>query len=140
MCDGGAFLLIYKSLLIWYTDTQNRVRLTTSVGCRSFVDLLFSLRLANHRIFQQLTTNWCPEREEHGYFLTPLFKCNTNPRVATAHRWAVVDVIARLDRPTGPRVFHPLDVQATNFEQSASTTRTESGTMLAFIKQSDSTI
>ncbi|KAI0304151.1 hypothetical protein BC826DRAFT_214813 [Russula brevipes] len=56
--------------------------------------------LANHRIFQQLTTNWCPEREEHGYFLTPLFKCNTNPRVATAHRWTMVDVIARLDRPT----------------------------------------
>ncbi|KAN0126871.1 hypothetical protein V8E52_000511 [Russula decolorans] len=56
--------------------------------------------LANHRIFQQLTTNWCPEREEHGYLLTPLFKCSTNPRVATAHRWSMLDVIARLDKPT----------------------------------------
>ncbi len=58
-------------------------------------------RLANHRIFQQLTTNWCPEREEHGYFLTPLFKCSTNPRVVTAHRWTMVDVISKLDKPTG---------------------------------------
>ncbi|KAH8999160.1 hypothetical protein EDB92DRAFT_1791181, partial [Lactarius akahatsu] len=47
-----------------------------------------------------LTTNWCPEREEHGYFLTPLFKCTTNPRVATAHRWTMVDVISKLDKPT----------------------------------------
>ncbi|KAI0268312.1 hypothetical protein BC834DRAFT_686467 [Gloeopeniophorella convolvens] len=57
--------------------------------------------LANHRILQQLTTNWCPDREEHGYFLTPLFKCSTNPRVATAHRWTMVDVISRFDKPTG---------------------------------------
>ncbi|KAF8272474.1 hypothetical protein EI94DRAFT_1566136, partial [Lactarius quietus] len=48
----------------------------------------------------QLTTNWCPEREEHGYFLTPLFKCTTNPRVATAHRWTMVDVVSKLDEPT----------------------------------------
>ncbi|KAI0251360.1 hypothetical protein BJV78DRAFT_1126595, partial [Lactifluus subvellereus] len=47
-----------------------------------------------------LTTNWCPEREEHGYFLTPLFKCSTNPRVATAHRWMMVDVVSKLDKPT----------------------------------------
>ncbi|KAI9507026.1 hypothetical protein F5148DRAFT_165934 [Russula earlei] len=56
--------------------------------------------LANHRIFQQSTTNWCPEREEHGYFLTPLFKCATNPRVSTAHCWTMVDVISKLDKPT----------------------------------------
>lgn len=56
--------------------------------------------LTNHHVFQQLTTNWCPEREEHGYFLTPLFKCTTNPRVATAHRWTMVDVISKLDKPT----------------------------------------
>ncbi|KAI0062133.1 hypothetical protein BV25DRAFT_1991775 [Artomyces pyxidatus] len=56
--------------------------------------------LSNYRIFQQLTTNWCPEREEHGYFLTPLFKCSTNPRVATAHRWMMADVIGKMDRPT----------------------------------------
>ena len=62
-------------------------------------------RLANHHVFQQLTTNWCPEREEHGYFLTPLFKCTTNPRVATAHRWTMVDVISQLDKPTGCRAL-----------------------------------
>src|SRR6266404_5322686 len=62
-------------------------------------------RLANHHVFQQLTTNWCPEREEHGYFLTPLFKCTTNPRVATAHRWIMVDVTSKLDKPTGCRTL-----------------------------------
>ncbi|KAI0307209.1 hypothetical protein B0F90DRAFT_1622036 [Multifurca ochricompacta] len=55
--------------------------------------------LENYCVFQQLTTNWCPEREEHGYYLTPLFKCSTNPRVATAHRWMMVDVISKLDKP-----------------------------------------
>ncbi|KAI0044136.1 hypothetical protein FA95DRAFT_1597592 [Auriscalpium vulgare] len=56
--------------------------------------------LSNYRIFQQLTTHWCPDREEHGYFLTPLFKCSTNPRVVTAHRWMMIDVIGKMDRPT----------------------------------------
>ncbi|OBZ75959.1 hypothetical protein A0H81_04932 [Grifola frondosa] len=57
-------------------------------------------QLGNYRVFQQSTTAWCPEREEHGYFLTPIFKCNTNPRVTTAHRWTVVDIAMKLDRPT----------------------------------------
>ncbi|KAJ6500820.1 hypothetical protein C8R45DRAFT_1123429 [Mycena sanguinolenta] len=56
--------------------------------------------LSNYRVLQELTTSWCPEREEHGYLLTPLFKCSTNPRVATAHRWNMVDVMARLSKPT----------------------------------------
>ncbi|TFY54719.1 hypothetical protein EVG20_g9593 [Dentipellis fragilis] len=56
--------------------------------------------LSNYRVFQQLTTSWCPEREEHGYFLAPLFKCSTNPRVATAHRWSSVDVVGRMSKPT----------------------------------------
>jgi len=60
-------------------------------------------RLSNYRVFQQPTTSWCPEREEHGYLLTPAFKCNTNPRVATAHRWSSVDVLARMTKPTGER-------------------------------------
>ncbi|KAJ7684320.1 hypothetical protein DFH06DRAFT_1354182, partial [Mycena polygramma] len=56
--------------------------------------------LSNYRVLQELTTSWCPEREEHGYLLTPLFKCSTNPRVATAHRWNMVDVMARISKPT----------------------------------------
>ncbi|KAJ6548181.1 hypothetical protein DFH09DRAFT_1320511 [Mycena vulgaris] len=58
--------------------------------------------LANALFETQLTTSWCPEREEHGYLLTPLFKCNTNPLVATAHRWNMVDVdvMARMSKPT----------------------------------------
>ncbi|KAJ7310589.1 hypothetical protein DFH08DRAFT_792024 [Mycena albidolilacea] len=56
--------------------------------------------LSNYRVLQELTTSWCPEREEHGYLLTPLFKCSTNPRVATAHRWTAVDVVARMNKPT----------------------------------------
>ncbi|KAH7890074.1 hypothetical protein F5I97DRAFT_1965178 [Phlebopus sp. FC_14] len=56
--------------------------------------------LTNYRVLGQLTTYWCPEREEHGYFLTPVFKCNTNPRVITAHRWSIVDVIGHMSKPT----------------------------------------
>ncbi|KAH8100307.1 mitochondrial ribosomal subunit S27-domain-containing protein [Cristinia sonorae] len=52
-------------------------------------------QLANYRVFQESTTSWCPEREEHGYFLTPAFKCVTNPRVSTAHRWVPVDIVAK---------------------------------------------
>ncbi|KAG0692340.1 hypothetical protein DFH29DRAFT_1048614 [Suillus ampliporus] len=56
--------------------------------------------LSNYRVLGQLTTHWCPEREEHGYFITPIFKCNTNPRVTTAHRWTAVDVIGTMNKPT----------------------------------------
>ncbi|KAJ7237730.1 hypothetical protein B0H12DRAFT_1138455 [Mycena haematopus] len=56
--------------------------------------------LSNYRVLQEITTSWCPEREEHGYLLTPLYKCSTNPRVATAHRWNMVDVMARMSKPT----------------------------------------
>ncbi|CCM04570.1 uncharacterized protein FIBRA_06751 [Fibroporia radiculosa] len=56
-------------------------------------------QLGNYRVFQQSTTAWCPEREEHGYFLTPAFKCHTNPRVSTAHRWVVVNMSSKLNRP-----------------------------------------
>ncbi|KAL4065176.1 hypothetical protein J3A83DRAFT_4190594 [Scleroderma citrinum] len=59
-----------------------------------------STRLKNYRILAQPTTYWCPEREEHGYLLTPIFKCSTNPRVMTAHRWASVDVIGHMKEPT----------------------------------------
>ncbi|KAI0747769.1 hypothetical protein C8Q80DRAFT_1168343 [Daedaleopsis nitida] len=61
---------------------------------------LLRTQLGNYRVFQQSTTTWCPEREEHGYCLTPVFKCSTNPRVTTAHRWFAVDISARLDTPT----------------------------------------
>ncbi|KAI9069472.1 hypothetical protein FKP32DRAFT_1682906 [Trametes sanguinea] len=57
-------------------------------------------QIGNYRVFQESTTTWCPEREEHGYYLTPAFKCNTNPRVTTAHRWSAVDISAKLDKPT----------------------------------------
>ncbi|KAG2047742.1 hypothetical protein BDR06DRAFT_943785 [Suillus hirtellus] len=59
-----------------------------------------SALLSNYRVLGQPTTHWCPEREEHGYLLTPVFKCSTNPRVTTAHRWTVADVIGTMDRPT----------------------------------------
>ncbi|KAN0073785.1 hypothetical protein V8E55_012039 [Tylopilus felleus] len=56
--------------------------------------------LKNYRVLSQTTTYWCPDREEHGYFLTPVFKCSTNPRVTTAHRWSTVDVIGQMNMPT----------------------------------------
>ncbi|OAX36736.1 hypothetical protein K503DRAFT_857807 [Rhizopogon vinicolor AM-OR11-026] len=58
------------------------------------------LSLSNYRILGQATTYWCPEREEHGYLLAPVFKCCTNPRVTTAHRWTAVDVIGTMNMPT----------------------------------------
>ncbi|KAI0823853.1 hypothetical protein BC628DRAFT_1382104 [Trametes gibbosa] len=61
---------------------------------------LLRSQVGNYRVFQHSTTTWCPEREEHGYYLMPVFKCNTNPRVSTAHRWSVVDLATKLDRPT----------------------------------------
>ncbi|KAH9914513.1 uncharacterized protein BXZ73DRAFT_92797 [Epithele typhae] len=64
------------------------------------VDVAHFGRLGNYRVFQQSTTTWCPEREEHGYYLTPVFKCSTNPRVNTAHRWSAADIASRFDIPT----------------------------------------
>ncbi|KAJ3900724.1 hypothetical protein F5879DRAFT_394729 [Lentinula edodes] len=55
--------------------------------------------LSNYGVLHQLTTSWCPQREEHGYYLTPVFKCNTNPRVTTAHRWAATDVMSKICKP-----------------------------------------
>ncbi|KAF8830921.1 hypothetical protein HHX47_DHR1000012 [Lentinula edodes] len=62
-------------------------------------DDLFRYSLSNYGVLHQLTTSWCPQREEHGYYLTPVFKCNTNPRVATAHRWATADVMSKICKP-----------------------------------------
>ncbi|KAI6021151.1 hypothetical protein EDC04DRAFT_2575661, partial [Pisolithus marmoratus] len=59
-----------------------------------------NIRLKNYRILTQITTYWCPDREEHGYFLTPVFKCTTNPRVITAHQWSAVDVLGHMREPT----------------------------------------
>ncbi|KDQ59790.1 hypothetical protein JAAARDRAFT_205756 [Jaapia argillacea MUCL 33604] len=61
---------------------------------------LFKNSLSQYRVFHELTTSWCPEREEHGYFLAPSFKCNTNPRVATAHCWKSIDPLAKMNKPT----------------------------------------
>ena len=33
------------------------------------------ISLANYRVLQEFTTYWCPEREEHGYFLAPVYRC-----------------------------------------------------------------
>ncbi|CAL1716164.1 unnamed protein product [Somion occarium] len=58
----------------------------------------FKSQLANYRVFQEYTTSWCPDREEHGYFLSPVFKCMTNPRASTAHRWVVVDLASKMNQ------------------------------------------
>ena len=57
--------------------------------------------LNDYRVLHGITTVWCPEREEHGYFYAPRFKCNTNPRVSTAHRWSQVDIVSHMSKPTG---------------------------------------
>ena len=67
----------------------------------AYTRLLFNHRLTSYRILQNITTSWCPDREEHGYMYVPAFKCSTNPRIATAHRWNKIDVLGRLSKPTG---------------------------------------
>nr|VWO94535.1 Putative lipase ATG15 (EC (Autophagy-related protein 15) [Ganoderma boninense] len=84
-------------------DSLTPILIPTPYTLHDFVGTTAGLlrsQLGNYRVFQQSTTTWCPEREEHGYFLTPMFKCSTNPRVNTAHRWTVADISGKLDKPT----------------------------------------
>ncbi|KAG5636338.1 hypothetical protein H0H81_008360 [Sphagnurus paluster] len=84
-------------------DTLSPLNIPPPLTLQEFISTLSGpLRssLTHYRLFYASTTHWCPEREEHGYFYVPVFKCNTNPRVATAHRWSAVDVIARMSKPT----------------------------------------
>lgn len=46
-----------------------------------------------------VTTYWCPDAEEH-YFRILVFKCTTNPRDVTAHRWLAVVVLGHMWQPT----------------------------------------
>ncbi|KAI6097975.1 hypothetical protein EDD16DRAFT_1666122, partial [Pisolithus croceorrhizus] len=64
---------------------------------------VFSARIVkfkNYRVSSQVASYWCPDREEHGYFLVLFFKCITNPRVVTAYRWLAVDVLGHMREPT----------------------------------------
>ncbi|KAG6860567.1 hypothetical protein C0995_009781 [Termitomyces sp. Mi166 len=84
-------------------ETLSPLNIPSPLTIQEFISTLSgSLRtsLNQYRLFYATTTMWCPEREEHGYFYTPAFKCSTNPRVATAHRWSPVDVIGRMNKPT----------------------------------------
>ena len=91
-------------------------------------------------VFQQSMTTWCPDREEHGYYLAPLFKCSTNPRVSTAHRWSAVDLDATLDAHTGESLDHAFGRHAARRLQNASSTRTANGTTLGSTSRSGSKI
>ncbi|KAI0810841.1 hypothetical protein BC629DRAFT_1281488, partial [Irpex lacteus] len=79
---------------------QDFIGTASGVSVYAADDLTHQTRLANYRIFQENTTFWCPEQEEHGYFVTPVFKCNTNPRVTTAHRWTTLDLASGFDKST----------------------------------------
>ncbi|KAF8895756.1 hypothetical protein CPB85DRAFT_210335 [Mucidula mucida] len=81
-------------------DTLRPIVLPPSLSLHEFLGNVCTPSLSNYKILQQLTTSWCPDREEHGYALAPVFRCNTNPRVATAHRWSTVDIMARINKPT----------------------------------------
>ncbi|KAG6840593.1 hypothetical protein C0991_005683 [Blastosporella zonata] len=79
-------------------DTLSPLNIPAPLTIQEFISTLSgTLRtsLNSYRLFYATTTLWCPEREEHGYFYTPAFKCSTNPRIATAHRWSSVDVVAQ---------------------------------------------
>ncbi|KAI6167974.1 hypothetical protein EDD17DRAFT_1453829, partial [Pisolithus thermaeus] len=60
----------------------------------------FSSQNRHHCILVQAATYWCPVREEHGYFLTLVFKCITNLPVFTVHWWKLaVDVLDHMREP-----------------------------------------
>ncbi|KAF8652803.1 hypothetical protein AX16_004155 [Volvariella volvacea WC 439] len=100
--------VLLEALPIPLSVPQDTVQPITLPSPTSFHEFLastpglqpFKTGLANYRVLQSTTTTWCPEREEHGFLYTPLFKCNTNPRVNTAHRWSQVDVLCKMSKPT----------------------------------------
>ena len=98
--------------------------------------------LANFRPLYSTTTCWCPDREEHGYMYAPAFKCSTNPRIATAHRWSAADVIGRMNKPIGrPCSFlADIDLKIVYAFQNVFTTKKGCGIMLDRIKVLDSMI
>ena len=59
--------------------------------------LLVDILATKTRQLPELTTSWCPQREEHGYLFAPVFKPST-------HRWSAVDVMARLNQPIGDHI------------------------------------
>ena len=63
-------------------------------------------RLSTYRILHNSSTTWCPDREEHGFMYVPMFKCSTNPKIATAHRWNAADPVGRMAKPTGATILY----------------------------------
>ena len=97
--------------------------------------LLVDILATKTRQLPELTTSWCPQRQEHRYLFAPVFKPST-------HRWSAVDVMARLNKPIGdhipPTILSKSDAKIS--EQNVFVTRTEVGTMPVYIKLSDYTI
>ncbi|KAF8528183.1 hypothetical protein BU17DRAFT_81421 [Hysterangium stoloniferum] len=56
--------------------------------------------LSGYCVFTELTAMWCPDQEEHGFYLTPLYKCETSSRSNVIHRWGEVEVKVRMAQPT----------------------------------------
>ncbi|KAI6017441.1 hypothetical protein EDC04DRAFT_2902622 [Pisolithus marmoratus] len=86
--------------------------LGNTTGVHAVFDALISLTLhINHQTDELLHLDssydvLMPDREEHGYFLTPVFKCTTNPRAVTAHRWSAVDVLGHMREPTDGKWYY----------------------------------
>ncbi|KAI6124033.1 hypothetical protein EDD16DRAFT_1517707 [Pisolithus croceorrhizus] len=98
------------------------------------VSLARIVRLKNYHVLSQVTTYWCPDWEEHGYFLTPAFKCITNPRLVTAHRWLAVDVLGHMREPT--ECFYYKDRKWYYSEWELLSTEVQEMTTQALIKES----
>ncbi|KAL5528882.1 hypothetical protein ACEPAG_4856 [Sanghuangporus baumii] len=81
-------------------DELKPIVLPPSMTIHEFLNNTVGNSLIGYRTFHEKTTRWCPDREEHGYFLTPLYKCTTKARVSTAHSWNEVDPRGRMIKPT----------------------------------------
>lgn len=101
------YMRLCLSLTVLTTTSRSKHSKVFILPCNPSLTVILC-RLTNYRVFQESTTSWCPEREEHGYYITPFYKCNTNPKMIAAHRWTAVDLAARVNRPTGTAALAPM--------------------------------
>ncbi|KAL1706341.1 hypothetical protein EV121DRAFT_201651, partial [Schizophyllum commune] len=62
--------------------------------------IIILTHLGNFKALYEPTTCWSTGHDEHGYFLAPVFKCSTDQRTITVHRWALTDPMKGLTNPT----------------------------------------
>ncbi|KAL1715725.1 hypothetical protein EV715DRAFT_182154, partial [Schizophyllum commune] len=84
-------------------DSLTPILLPNNMTLQDFVQTLpvhVRTSLGNFKALYEPTTCWSTGHDEHGYFLAPVFKCSTDQRTITVHRWALTDPMKGLTNPT----------------------------------------